>query len=118
MNKPREEDGLPRRKLTVTNNCEEQIRLGATGGFVKRLDNANEESCPDGSVLDEAVSGIVSQFRGTRQRKSTEGGICLRCYALAGIVLAHPSARLSRESMTAIFFISTIDSAEGFSTGH
>ncbi|CAN0051618.1 unnamed protein product [Scytosiphon promiscuus] len=55
LNAPRVEDGLPRRKFTVINNCEEQIRLGATGGFVKRLDNSDEESCPDGSVLDDAV---------------------------------------------------------------
>lgn len=40
----------------MVNNCHEQIRVGATGGFVKRLAYPEEESCPDGSVLDAAVS--------------------------------------------------------------
>lgn len=50
------EDGKPRRKFTIVNNCAEQIRLGATGGFVKPLADQTVETCPDGSVLDEAVS--------------------------------------------------------------
>lgn len=56
LNEPRVEDGIPRRQFTVVNNCAEQIRLGATGGFVKSLADKTVESCPDGSVLDEAVS--------------------------------------------------------------
>lgn len=47
---------MPRRKFTIVNNCAEQIRLGATGGFVKALADPTIETCPEGSVLDEAVS--------------------------------------------------------------
>lgn len=50
------DDGIPRRQFTVTNNCGEQIRIGATGGFVARIEDPDEESCPAGSVLDENVS--------------------------------------------------------------
>lgn len=56
LNQPRVEDGIPRRQFTIVNNCAEQIRLGATGGFVKPLADKTMETCPDGSVLDEAVS--------------------------------------------------------------
>ncbi|CBJ30709.1 thaumatin-domain containing protein [Ectocarpus siliculosus] len=52
---PKESDGVPRRKFTVINSCFEQVRLGATGGYVKALDDPTVESCPEGSVLDEAV---------------------------------------------------------------
>lgn len=55
QNGPKESDGVPRRKFTVINSCLEQVRLGATGGYVKALDNPTVESCPEGSVLDEAV---------------------------------------------------------------
>lgn len=55
---PKESDGIPRRKFTVINSCFEQVRLGATGGYVKALDDFTVESCPEGSVLDEAVRCI------------------------------------------------------------
>eukprot|EP00903_Cladosiphon_okamuranus_P015353 g14179.t1 len=55
LNQPRVEDGMPRRRFTINNHCAEQIRLGATGGFVKSLTDPTIETCPDGSVLDEAV---------------------------------------------------------------
>ena len=52
------DDGVPRRQFKLINNCNEQIRVGATGGFVKKLEN-EDESCPVGSELDLAVSGFI-----------------------------------------------------------
>ncbi|CAM9474740.1 unnamed protein product [Discosporangium mesarthrocarpum] len=46
-----EGDGPPRREIKVTNNCQEAVRVGATGGFV----TSSDDDCPDGSVLDAAV---------------------------------------------------------------
>lgn len=58
------DDGVPRRQFTVVNNCNEQIRIGATGGFVKYKTD-EDESCPVGTVLDESVSngGVSSTSR-------------------------------------------------------
>ncbi|CAN0382645.1 unnamed protein product, partial [Ascophyllum nodosum] len=53
-NAPHVDDGVPRRQFKLINNCNEQIRVGATGGFVKKLEN-EDESCPVGSELDLAV---------------------------------------------------------------
>lgn len=50
---------MPRRQFTINNNCDGQIRLGATGGFVKSLTNPTVETCPDGSVLDDKVSELL-----------------------------------------------------------
>ncbi|CAM9783476.1 unnamed protein product, partial [Choristocarpus tenellus] len=44
-------DEVPRRQFTVTNNCNEMVRLGSTGGFVTWSD----QDCPDGSIHDPAV---------------------------------------------------------------
>lgn len=53
------EDVKPRRKFTINNNCVDQVRLGATGGYVKALEDPSMETCPEGSVLDEAVRAMV-----------------------------------------------------------
>eukprot|EP00904_Undaria_pinnatifida_P003700 jgi/Undpi1/13330/HiC_scaffold_8.g02989.m1 len=54
QNAPHVDDGVPRRKLTMINNCNDQIRIGATGGFVTHIKDETE-TCPEGSVLDDVV---------------------------------------------------------------
>eukprot|EP00752_Nemacystus_decipiens_P017488 g15679.t1 len=72
MNEPRVEDDMPRRKFTIVNNCAEQIRLGATGGFVKSL--TNNGTCPSGSVEDEAVGACFWALPEPEDGKSKDIG--------------------------------------------